>query len=418
MSTASRLTRAAFLAFLALPPLASGASRAGDISGRLEFTARAASSPADSLAAAFASADYTGFLSNARLRWDHRWGDFSAELHYRISAETGGGLALSSAMSQLLPPPPPGNLLNLEWTTVNTANQRLTHGIDRLSFSYSSPSMVLRIGRQALTWGAGTVFHPMDLVAPFSPAARDTEFKPGVDMVYLQWLMDNGDDLELIGVPRRAVAGGPVSADASTFALRYRTTLGDLGAEMVLARDHGDTTAGLGLSGALGGAAWNLEVVPTRLANGTVRTSGLANISTATRIMGRTGLLFAEYFHNGFGLDTKGLSLAGLTPDLADRLGRGQVFNVGRDYLAFGLSLEVSPLVNVSAGSILSLTDRSRLSTAQLNWSLSDNANLILGAQLPGGARGTEFGGLPATGAGAPYAMPEKSVYLLFRQYF
>lgn len=417
MNVDRKTCRAAAGALLALA-IQPAPGIAGDLSGRVELTYHAAASPANSIAAAFGHANTNGLASNLRLRWQHRWGDVSAELHYQLSAETGSATSLRKLLGAGAPPPPPGNLFKLEQTITNTSDTVLTHKIDRLSFSYSSPSMVARIGRQALTWGAGTVFHPMDLVAPFSPDARDTEFKPGADMIYLQWLMKNGDDVEFIAVPRRGVPGGPVTMAASTFAMRYRTTVGDLSAEMILARDHGDTTAGLGLSGALGGAVWNIEVVPTRQANGLVRTSRLANISTALQLFGHTSLISAEYFHNGFGMDTAGLALDSLTPALSDRLARGQVFNLGQDYLSLGLSMEITPLISASAGSIMNLNDQSSFTTAQLNWSLSDNANLIVGAQLPGGASGTEYGGLPATGSGPPYATPEKSVYILFRQYF
>jgi len=420
MRPAARKPRPAHLTIVATAGLLAiaASAQAGDLSGRVELSYSAISAPADSLTAALASPDYTDLVGNVRLRWQHRWNNLDAELHYKLTVENGQGVALSDALSSMLPAPAPGNFFDLSWTTTNSANQRITQQIDRLSLSYSTPSLVLRAGRQTLTWGAGMVFHPMDLVAPFSPDTTDTEFKPGVDMLYLQWLMQDGSDLEFITVPRRSVAGGPATVDASTFALRFQTSFGDLGAEMILARDHGDTTAGLGLSGAIGGAAWNAEIVPTRLANGTIKTSSLANISTAVSLFGRSGFGFVEYFHNGFGVAGPGLTLSGLPPELSDRLARGQVFNVSPDYLALGLSLELTPLINIRANALYNIDDQSALGGAQVNWSLGDNTNLILGGQVAGGKRGTEFGGLSAGGGGAPYAVPSSTVYLQLRQYF
>ena len=416
----TELPRLIFAATLmgGMPIHSAALAQSGDFSGRAELTYRAASSPADSVAAAFATASYQDVLGNLRLRWHHRWGAVSAELHYVLTARSGPGAGNDAALAALAPAAPPGNLFTLSQNITSTTNQRISHRIDRLSLTYSTPTFVMRIGRQALTWGAGTAFHPMDLVNPFSPAQRDTEFKPGTDMLYLQWLFESGADLEAIAVPRRAVAGGPISGNASTYALRYRTSFGDLGVEAIMARDHGDTTAGLGLSGALGGAAWNLELVPTRLSNGTTRTSGLANISTATMLFDRPALVFAEYFHNGFGMAGSPVSAATLPPSLRDRLLRGQVFTTSRNYLALGARLEISPLWNISGSSIFNLDDGSHLAVAELNWSLSDNSNLILGAQIPAGARGSEFGGLSLSGIGAPYLTPEKSIYLQYRQYF
>jgi len=397
---------------------AAGGSVAQDVSGRIELTYGHVTTPATSLSALFGPTAYDQFSTNARLRWQHRWGDVSATFHYRLSVESGPGVSISRAIAATMPPPPPGNILNMERTYVDSGNHRTTGRVDRLWLGYTSPDVVLRVGRQALTWGAGMVFHPMDIVAPFSPGAQDTEFKPGTDMVYAQWLLPSGSDVELIAVPRRAVAGGPATAKASTFALRFEGEFGDLGTEVILARDHGDLTAGLGLSGPLGGATWNVEVVPTRLASGATRTSALANISNAVQIMDRNTLIFAEYFHNGFGMPAAATSLLAMPAALNDRLARGQVFSLKRNYLATGFNMDWSPLVTVGANAIVNLDDKSALAVAQVNWSLSDNSNLIFGARVPVGPRGTEFGGMAPGLVGPPWAVPDRTLFVQFRQYF
>ena len=122
---------------------------------------------------------------------------------------------------------------------------------------------MVRVGRQALTWGSGLVFRPMDLFDPFSPSATDTEYKPGVDMLYVQRLFADGSDLQLIVAPRPQVKEGPLTADASSFALHYHLTLFGHQTTLLVARDHGDWVGGAGLNGALGGATWNVELVPT-----------------------------------------------------------------------------------------------------------------------------------------------------------
>ncbi len=411
---------AAVLLALAAPGLAGGAGavQAAELSGRVALTYGSVTTAADSLSAMFGPVSHARFLGNARLQWQHSWGNVSVEIHDRLAVEIGPGVAIDNGLAALMPPAPPGNYLNLDRSFTDASGRRITQTIDRLSLGFSSPSLVVKLGRQTLTWGSGQTFHPMDLMAPFSPAATDTEFKPGVDMLYLQWLMKNGDDLELIAVPRRATAGGPATAQASTFGARYRGTPGAVSVEAILARDHGDSTAGIGLSGALGGAAWNAELVPTRLAGGQMRVSGLANISTAVDLAGHSAVISAEYFHNGFGLPGSGGALASLPPELRTRLARGQLFTLFRDYLALGASVELSPLTTLRAGGIVNLADNSSLSTLALDWSLSDNTSLILGGQFPAGRRGTEFGGLPLSGGGAPYAVPETSVYIQFRHYF
>ena len=258
----------------------------------------------------------------------------------------------------------------------------------------------------------------MDLVDPFAPNAVDTEYKPGVDMAYLQVLFDDGSDLQAVAAPRRARAGGPVSGNASTFALHYHRAIGAIGATVLVARDRADWTLGLGLSGPLGGMTWNAELVPTAEAGGATRVSGLVNISGAGALAGRATTFYAEYFRNGFGVPRGGTALNALPADLSARLTRGQLFTVSRDYLAGGLAWDWTPLATLSPGLIVNLDDGSLYASAEGNWSLSDNTSLRIGVQAPVGPRGTEFGGLPVSGSGAPYSAEPATAYLQLRHYF
>ncbi len=46
----------------------------------------------------------------------------------------------------------------------------LVQRLDRLNFTFNSNLGSVRIGRQAITWGNGLIFNPMDLFNPFPPA--------------------------------------------------------------------------------------------------------------------------------------------------------------------------------------------------------------------------------------------------------
>jgi hypothetical protein len=277
---------------------------------------------------------------------------------------------------------------------------------------------VVRVGRQALTWGSGLVFRPMDLFDPFSPTATDTEYKPGVDMLYVQRLFHDGSDLQFIVAPRPEHFGGPVTVDASSAALHYHAAL--LGHQITLlaARDHGDWVTGLGVNGALGGATWNAEIVPTVLQAGGVRVSALANISDAVTLFRRNATVFGEYFHNGFGVVGEPFTLAQLPPELLDRLARGQVFDTRQDYLAGGMTLEVTPLLTVSPTLIVDLNDGSVLPLAAATYSLSDSLTLVGGFQAPIGRARTEFGGLPISPANPLLIAPPRQLYIQLRRYF
>ena len=387
------------------------------LNGRIELQDAGSFGRSDSVDAALGAAERNDALANLRLTWEPTWDRWSLQVHYVVDLEHGPNVSHALAEARLTPAPP-ATLLNLTETLVDQGQLVGHQGLDRLSVAYSAADFVVRVGRQALTWGSGVVFRPMDLFDPFSPSATDPEYKPGTDMLYGQRLFSDGSDLQLILVPRPARRGGPVTTEASSLAMHLHNTLLGHQTTWLLARDHGDWVAGVGVNGALGGASWNVEVVPTVLRQGGTRVSALANISDATTLFGRNATVFAEFFHNGFGVAGGRYDLADLLRDLLDRLSRGQLFNTRQDYLAAGLTLQVTPLLNLSPTLIANLDDASAFALLAATWSFGDNLTLAAGFQVPIGPARTEFGRLPIAPAGARVLASPGQIYLQLRRYF
>jgi hypothetical protein len=297
---------------------------------------------------------------------------------------------------------------------INQTIQRL----DRLNVSYTGTAFVARLGRQALTWGGGLVFHPLDLVNPFQPVATDTAYKRGTDMAYGQWLLDNGSDIQFVVVPHKRRSSADPDAGKTTAAVFANLVGSSLQWSVLLARDHADSVLGIGASGALGGAAWNLEAIPTRLDDGGTRTSGLMNISQAGSFLHRNLTVFAEFYHNGFGERGNDYTVAQLNDDLAARLDRGQLFVTGRDYLALGATWEWTPLLQVMPTLIANLHDHSALFDAQFNRSLTNNVSLKAGLRIPAGDKGSEFGGLESAAQSEFYLAQPAQGFLRLEAYF
>ena len=385
--------------------------------GRLEVQDAIQTFGPDSLQAANGAGVANDALGNLRLIWQPAWGSWSFQFQYLVSAEDGPDVALERIEARVISPPPP-TLFDLTDTFESRGDLVASQSIDRLAIGYATPDWVVRVGRQALTWGSGLVFRPMDLFDPFSPTATDTEYKPGVDMVYVQRLFADGSDLQLILAPRPDRLAGPPSANASSLAAHFQTTILGRQTTLLVARDHGDWVTALGVNGSLGGSTWNLEVVPTALRAGGVRVSGVANISDAVTLFGRNATVFGEYFRNGFGVAAGPLDFASLPPALIDRLARGQVFSLRRDYLAGGLTLEATPLLNISPTLIVDLDDGSVAPLLAAVYSLGDNLSLVGGLQAPTGRPRTEFGGVPLSAQSPELLEPPQQLYLQLRRYF
>ena len=403
-------------AFSLILALGIAPAAAQDFTIRSEIGAAFAWANATSLDTALGFDTRQTWQGQARLMWRANAGALQLEFAAIIGVAKGDDVLYRTAITPFLPPQPPASLFDLTYANI-TGDTAFGASIDRAVVSWASENLVLKAGRQAITWGEGLVFHPGDIVAPFAPNATDTSYKPGVDMLYGQYLFASGADIQAIWVPRPTAPGGAIDPDASTFALRAAFQTGVLDVALMAARDRADLVASLGLAGPLGEASWKAEYVGWRLASGAWRPSWLLNLSNFATIGGVNVSYFGEYFHNGFGV-APGTALDALPADLRKRLGTGQVFLPGTDYLALGASLQLSPDLSMTPSALVSLNDSSALLSLALDYSLGDNTNITFNYSQPTGATGTSFGGLETSTGSGIFATPARSAELKLVHFF
>ena len=275
----------------------------------------------------------------------------------------------------------------------------LLHRLDRLWTGYASEKAVIRLGRQAISWGNGLFYAPMDLVNPFDPAAIDTEYKAGDDMLYLQFLQDSGNDLQAAVVVRRNPVNGEVESEQATAAMKYHGLIGGSEYDLLVAEHYDDLVLGIGGSYSPGGAVLRGDLVVTETASDTYLQL-VANWSYSWTWLDRNMSAALEYYFNGFGqgdgrYDPE--SLAG-NPDLLARLARGETFTLGRHYLAGSVLIEMTPLWTLTPTLLANLADPSALLQIVTSRSLSDNVTFLGSLNVPVGANGSEFGGIESGG--------------------
>ena len=301
---------------------------------------------------------------------------------------------------------------------ISTRDDRvITHRLDRLFLSHASDKSVFSIGRQAVSWGNGLIYNPVDFFNPFDPAAIDTEYKTGDDMLYAQYLLDSGDDLQAVWVGRRD-ADGDIGAEVSSIALKYHGFT-DLAEFDLLAAEHYDSAVvALGAALDLAGAIWRSDILVTD--TGAERfSSAVLNWSYSWIARDKNLSATIEYFHNGFGIDDGNYgpqALAG-RPELLQRLQRGELFTAGENYLAAALSVELAPLWVLTATLFNNLDDNSRLLQIFSRHDLQQDLQLLLALNLPWGDNGSEFGGTDSGIADRPLALDE-SIFAQLARYF
>jgi hypothetical protein len=283
---------------------------------------------------------------------------------------------------------------DLTHTLVDKDDVVAYHRLDRLNLTYTPSWGSLRIGRQALTWGNGMVFNPMDLFNPFAPTAVQRDYKVGEDMVLAQVYL-GAYDAQALCVPRRDPDSGALSEDQSAYAGKFHFSRDALEADIMAARNYDDDILGAGATGTLGGAAWRLNAVYTFVSEQYDQSDFLqvvANMDYAWLWGGKNVYGLLEFFYNGLGtVDDYAQALQ--SPYVSSRLSRGDLFTLGRYYLAGLLQIELHPLLRNDWTLIVNLEDPSVLVQPQLLWDVATNLQMILGVQWHGGADGTEYGG-------------------------
>ncbi|MDH3613306.1 MAG: hypothetical protein OES10_08485 [Gammaproteobacteria bacterium] len=395
-----------------------------DFGGHTKFRLVGQSFPDDSLFRDVIGSDAIDVEGDLRLNLSTSRGRWSFNSDYQLFALHGDSVQLArelGALSSLSAdrfPDDQRRLFDLTHIIDDSSQSVSAHRLDRLWVGYTSEKAVVRFGRQALSWGNGLFYSPMDLVNPFDPAAIDTEFKTGDDMLYLQYLRDSGDDVQGAAVFRRDPLSGDVESDQATVALKYHGFLGESEYDVLVAESYGDTVLGVGGVRSIGGAVVRGDVVVTDTSSDTY-VQAVANVSYSWTWGGRNISGAVEYYFNGFGQQGERydpLSLAS-NPDLLVRLARSELFTLGRNYLAGSLMIEMSPLWTLTPTLLANLNDPSALLQFVTQHSLSDNMTFLGSLNIPLGSNGTEFGGIDS-GIPDRYLSSSAGVFAQFAWYF
>lgn len=397
------------LLLLAFPALAGAADGNTEFGGHTKLRVVGRTYPSDSLFRDLYGSSSIDTQGDLRLNLEHRQSGWTFNTNYQIAALNGETFSL---------PDDSRRLMDLTSIVDQGSESALVHRLDRLWVGYSSEKTVVRFGRQALSWGNGMFYAPMDLVNPFNPAAVDTEYKAGDDMLYLQYLRDSGADVQGAYVIRRNYLSGDVDSDAATIATKYHGFRGEGEFDVLVARHYGDNVLGLGASHAIGGANWSGDLVVTDTDLDTVVQLS-TNLSYSWNWADKNMSGVFEYHFNGFGQHSGSydpVSLLG-NPDLLLRLGRGESFTVGRHYLAGSIMIEMTPLWSLSPTLLMNVSDPSGLFQLITNYSLSDNMTLLASLNFPLGNNGSEFGGIES-GIPGRYLSTDAGVFVQWAWYF
>jgi hypothetical protein len=366
--------------------------------GHLKLRLTAQDQPGDSVQGELLDDPTLDQAAAGRLKFLTSGNGWAAAADYQLIGLSGDSLQLDLDLLGL--GAGPGQIMNddrrlmdLTWVLSDNDDRATLHRLDRLYAELRREKWVARGGRQAVSWGNGLIYTPMDFLNPFDPAAVDTEYKSGDDMAYGQYLRGNGDDVQAVWVVRR---DGDKNLDSAvnSIALKYHGFAGEAEYDLLLAEHYDDTILGIGGSVPWGGAILRADLTLTDTPGDTVW-SGVASWSWSWLGLGRNMSGVLEYYYNGFGQGGEKYSPEELrdNPDLVKRLARGELFTLGKHYLAGSVLVEVTPLLHITPNIFLNLADGSLVSQLVASWDLAQNWQALGSLNVPVGSSDTEYGG-------------------------
>jgi len=309
-------------------------------------------------------------------------------------------------------------LLDLTKTVKETDDYILLNRLDRLFFSIKPSWGDITVGRQAVTWGNGLIFNPMDLFNPFAPSDTVRDYKMGDDLISIRFNSEFSGECNLLWVPRRNIITGEVDFKNSSVAGKFHFFAGDIEIDVMGALHYNETVLGLGGTGYLGDAAWRTDLIWSTLKDAKDRSGYFAfviNIDYSWIWLKKNMYALIEYYHNGLGKNS--YTGAMLDCQVIQRVDRGELFGLGKNYLSGQIQVELHPLFNVYLSIINNIRDPSGIIQPRATWSMTQNSSLHFGANIFYGKKGSEYGGFLIPGTNY-HTNAAPNAYMLFTYYF
>lgn len=376
----------------------------------------------ESISAKLGAGDYFSQGIDLRPVTSYQTGDFHFDFHAEMLAQASDELRVQNKIRDLSPVRvnrlnDAHRVFNLNNDFARDADFQARARVDRMSVGWARGNTVVKVGRQTITWGNGLLFPVLDVFNPFSPTEIDKDYKTGEDMVYMQELFESGDDLQLLVLPRRSESGGDINDRESSYATHYTGRIDEMELDynLVAGKHYGNFVSGFGFSkGLLEGVA-RVDFLVDFESRSDQFYRGTANYDRSFVLFGFNMYAFLEYFYNSGGLDQNEYQAP--DPELVERIIRGEVFTLGRDYLSVGGRIEWMALWNMYLTQISNVHDESGIFQVRNDFNIGDDWLLYVGVNLPYGGKGSEFGGIELIGMNA-YLAPGIEGYIRIGYFF
>jgi len=258
----------------------------------------------------------------------------------------------------------------------------LHSAIDRAWVDYALDKWQFRVGRQRINWGVNLVWNPNDIFNTFSYFEFDYEERPGTDGAKIQYYTSVTSSAQLVykighNSEETAVAG------------MYRFLKGSYDFQVLGGWAGKDYVFGGGWSGDIKGGAFRGELsyfLPTNKDNGSEQ-AFVASVS------GDYTLKNSLYLHSAVLFNGNGKTGdAGGDRGFFDQNLSAKMLSLGMFELFGQISYPFTPLFSGNFAAMINPLDGSSFLGPTLTYSLGNNWEIMVNAQLFLGRTGTEYG--------------------------
>ena len=204
----------------------------------------------------------------------------------------------------------------------------------------------------------------------------------------------------------------------SSVAGKFHFFAADIEMDLMAALHYDEIVLGMGSTGYLADAAWRWDLVWSTLEHGRDKkgyVEFVANIDYSWVWFQKNMYGLMEYYHNGLGKSNYTAAMG--DPDLFEKIDRGELFTLGKNYAGIRIQIELHPLFNVYLGVINNLRDPSGMIQPWAVWGVTQNLTMEIGVNFYYGGREASMGGFSIQGTDF-HTNAAANAHLLLTYYF
>jgi hypothetical protein len=277
-----------------------------------------------------------------------------------------------------------GGFFDLSYNWATGSSYVLNTTIDRLYLDYASGDWQIRAGRHRINWGQNLIWNPNDVFNAYSYFDFDYEERPGTDAVRIQYFTGFTSAAEFV-----YQLGNDIN-DMSFMGL-YKFSKWNYDFQFMGGQVKRDLVIGTGWTGDIKGGGFRGEFTYFHDKDSLNEAVG----QLVASISGDFTFTNSLYLHASVIYNSKGSTgKAGSLNPFELNATSAKNLTLSRMDIFGEMAYQISPLWRGDIASIINPFDASYFVSPSVIYSLSNNMELMLIAQLFSGDEGTEFGGI------------------------